>query len=180
MILSLYRRGQNNLTNWTGRFQSIRRSRLIHSDCSYGKGRCFSSFRVQWRKNWTVSWSWRVSWLVIIHFLLFLQFSCNQSSFIRLSGWLQGQKKLRCGKWNVYFFKDRIVLSTIKTNHTMLVLSDPYLGLLVGVGDLFWKFIFHWIGPENDSIQHSIQNKIQNIHSKKYSLNWVRKFNRIQ
>ena len=140
MILSLNRRGQNNWKNWTGTFQLIRRSSLIHSDCSYGKGRCFSSFRVQWRKNWKVSWS-----LVIMeseYFLLFLQFSCNQSSFIRMSGWLQGQKELRCDNWNVYFFKDRIGLATIKTNHKMLVLSDPYLGLQVGAGDPFLKIHF--------------------------------------
>ena len=68
--------------------------------------------------------------------------SCNQSSFIRMSGWLQGQKELRCDNWNVYFFKDRIGLSTIKTNHKMLVLSDPYLGLQVGAGDPFLKIHF--------------------------------------
>ena len=44
------------------------------------------------------------------------------------------------------------------------------IGLDLGVGDLFWNFIFHWIRPENDSNQ----NKIKNIHSKKYSFNWVR------
>ena len=32
---------------------------------------------------------------------------------------------------------------------------------------------FHWIGPKNDSIQNSIQKKIQNIHWKKYSFNRV-------
>ena len=54
-------------------------------------------------------------------------------------------------------------------------LQQNYKGLaneesqaMLGVGDLFWKFIFHWIGPENDSIQNSIQSKIQNIHSKNF------------
>ena len=28
----------------------------------------------------------------------------------------------------------------------------------VALNDTFWKFIFHWIRPKNDSIQNSIQN----------------------
>ena len=37
------------------------------------------------------------------------------------------------------------------------------IGLDLGVGDLFWKFIF---SLNRASIQNSIQSKIQNIHSK--------------
>ena len=39
-------------------------------------------------------------------------------------------------------------------------------GALVALFDTFWfNSIKHWIGPKNDSIQYSIQNKIWNIHS---------------
>ena len=61
------------------------------------------------------------------------------------------------------------------------------IGLDLGVGDLFWKFIFSlnrawkWFNSKFNSKQNPkysfkkifIQNKIQNIHSKKYSFNRV-------
>ena len=95
MILSLFRRGQNNWTNWTGRFQSMRRSRLIHCECSYGKGRCFSSFRVQWRKNWKVSWSLGImeSEYVGHHsFFAFLAVQLQVATNHLLSGWVGGSR----------------------------------------------------------------------------------------
>ena len=45
------------------------------------------------------------------------------------------------------------------------------LSMVSSIGILgIWRSVlkihfFHWIGPKNDSIQNSIQNKIQNIHS---------------
>ena len=50
---------------------------------------------------------------------------------------------------------------------------DGPTGSQVGVGDLFWKFIFSLNRAWKRF--NSIQNKIQNIHSKKYSFSWVRK-----
>ena len=43
----------------------------------------------------------------------------------------------------------------------------------------FWIFIFSMNWAKNDLIQYSIQNQIQNIHSKKHSLNGVYIFNGI-
>ena len=45
---------------------------------------------------------------------------------------------------------------------------------ILALADPFWKFIFHWVGPKNDSIQ----NKSRRVHSKKYSIE-SRVFNEI-
>ena len=59
-------------------------------------------------------------------------------------------------------------------------LENMILGQLKqALADPFWIFIFSLNLAKNDLIQYSIQNQIQNIHSKKHSLNGVYIFNGI-
>ena len=59
-------------------------------------------------------------------------------------------------------------------------LENIILGQLKqALADPFWIFIFSLNWAKNDLIQYSIQNQIQNIHSKKDSLNRVYIFNGI-